>query len=158
MERYEEVLVALRRIIRAIDLQSKRLIQVSGLSGPQLLLMKAIGEGGRISAGQLARTVNLSQGTVTTILDRLEKKELIQRERSPEDKRRIFVSLSSEGEAALAKAPALLQEHFIKRFRALESWEQHLIISSLLRVATMMDAQDLDAAPLLDTHQFDIVS
>jgi len=31
----------------------------------------------------------------------------------------------------------------------LESWEQHLIVASLERVAAMMDANDLDAAPLL---------
>ncbi|MDX1268522.1 MAG: MarR family transcriptional regulator, partial [Oceanisphaera sp.] len=39
MEKHEEVLVALRQIIRAIDLHSRQLSKASGLTGPQLLLL-----------------------------------------------------------------------------------------------------------------------
>jgi hypothetical protein len=37
----------------------------------------------------------------------------------------------------------------VDRFSRLASWEQHSIVASLERVAAMMDADDLDAAPLL---------
>lgn len=158
MERHEEVLVALRRIIRAIDLQSKRLMQTSGLSGPQLMVMQAIERVGSVTAGNLARAVSLSQGTVTSILDRLEKKNLLRRVRSTEDKRKVVVFLSEEGKSALALAPTLLQENFINSFQRLADWEQHLLISSLQRIAEMMDAQNLDAAPYLETHILDDVS
>jgi DNA-binding MarR family transcriptional regulator len=158
MERHEEVLVALRRIIRAIDLQSKRLMQTSGLSGPQLMVMQAIERAGSVTAGNLARAVSLSQGTVTSILDRLEKKNLLRRVRSTEDKRKVVVFLSEEGKSALALAPTLLQENFINSFQRLEDWEQHLLISSLQRIAEMMDAQNLDAAPYLETHLLEDVS
>jgi hypothetical protein len=47
------------------------------------------------------------------------------------------------------EAPDLLQEEFLTEFRKLKSWEQHLILSSVERVATMMDAQDIDASPIL---------
>lgn len=40
MEKHDEVLVALRQIIRAIDMHSKRLIKEAGLTSPQLLLLK----------------------------------------------------------------------------------------------------------------------
>ena len=43
-----------------------------------------------------------------------------------------------------------LQEHFAQQFAALQEWEQSMIVSSLQRVAAMMDAQNLDAAPFLD--------
>lgn len=158
MDRHEEVLVALRRIIRAVDLQSKRLMQTSGLSGPQLMVMQAIERAGSVTAGNLARSVSLSQGTVTSILDRLERKNLLRRVRSTEDKRKVVVFLSEEGKAALALAPTLLQENFINSFHRLEDWEQHLLISSLQRIAEMMDAQNLDAAPYLETQLLDDVS
>lgn len=158
MNRHEEVLVALRRIIRAVDLQSKRLMQTSGLSGPQLMVMQAIERAGSVTAGNLARSVSLSQGTVTTILDRLEKKNLLRRVRSTEDKRKVVVFLSEEGKSALALAPTLLQESFIDSFQQLQDWEQHLLISSLQRIAQMMDAQNLDAAPYLATRILDDVS
>lgn len=153
MERHEEVLVALRRIIRAIDLQSRQLMQRAGLTGPQLLTLQAILRHGPLGVGELARLVNLSQGTVTTILDRLERKNLVTRSRSTTDKRRVVVSLSADGEQALASAPTLLQEHFIRAFGELSDWEQNLILSSLQRVAGMMDAYKLDAAPVLETDE-----
>jgi DNA-binding MarR family transcriptional regulator len=151
MVSYEEVLVTLRQIIRAIDLHSKRLERESGLTGPQLLVMQEIGKAGEITAGVIAREVSLSQATVTSIIDRLERKACLKRERSADDRRKVMVSLTPEGAALLDKAPTLMQESFINAFNSLEDWEQALILSSLQRVAGMMNATDLDAAPLLDT-------
>ncbi len=153
MERTTDVLISLRRIIRAIDMRSRRLMQNSGFTGPQLLVLQALGVHKEMSAGELAREVNLSQGTVTSILDRLEKRELIQRIRSHTDRRKVFVTLTEEGKTQLASAPTLLQERFIQRFEELKDWEQHQILASLQRLAEMMDAQDIDAAPVLDTRQ-----
>ena len=153
MERHTDVLITLRRIIRAIDLRSRRLMQQAGLTGPQLLVLQALGNNEQMSAGDLAREINLSQGTVTSILDRLEKRGLIQRVRSESDRRKVFVTLTVHGQEQLARAPTLLQEHFIERFSKLKDWEQHQILASLQRLAEMMDAQDIDAAPVLDTRQ-----
>lgn len=153
MERTTDVLITLRRIIRAIDMRSRRLMQHSGFTGPQLLVLQALGQHEEITAGELAREVNLSQGTVTSILDRLEKRGLIQRIRSHTDRRKVYVTLTEEGVAQLASAPTLLQERFIQRFEELKDWEQHQILASLQRLAEMMDAQDIDAAPVLDTRQ-----
>ena len=140
MVTYEEVLVALRQIIRAIDLHSKRLERESGLTGPQLLVMQAIDKAGEITAGVIAREVSLSQATVTSIIDRLERKACLKRERSADDRRKVMVSLTSEGAALLDKAPTLMQESFINAFNSLEDWEQALLLSSLQRVAGMMNA------------------
>jgi DNA-binding MarR family transcriptional regulator len=150
MQAHDDVLVALRRIIRAVDLHSRRLMQRTGLSGPQLVVMQVIGQRGPLSAGDLARRASLSQATVTAILDRLEERGMVVRKRSTEDRRRMLVELTTTGQTALAGSPTLLQEHFVERFGALADWEQHLIIASLQRVAHMMDAQDLDASPYLD--------
>lgn len=153
MDSPEEVLVALRRIIRAIDLQSRQLMQRSGLTGPQLLTMQVIARHGELNMGELARLVNLSQGTVTTILDRLERRGLVTRTRSTADKRRVVVSVSEAGHAALADAPTLLQEHFIQAFQTLRDWEKNLLLSSLQRVAEMMEAYEMESAPVVDADE-----
>ncbi len=157
METHDKVLVALRKIIRAIDLHSKKLERESGLTGPQLLVMKAIVQVNSVTAGQIAREVNLSQATVTSILDRLERKVYLRRERSNEDKRKVFIHLTEAGKQVLEQAPTLMQESFILGFARLEEWEQSLILSSLQRVANMMQAGDLDAAPLLDSSDEQVV-
>ncbi|KFE00150.1 iclR helix-turn-helix domain protein [Vibrio cholerae] len=90
MEKHEEVLVALRQIIRAIDLHSKKLNKDAGLTGPQLILMRSIHDlGEQVTIRELAVHTNMSQGTATTILDRLERNGYVQRVRSNSDKRKV---------------------------------------------------------------------
>ena len=155
MDKIEEVLITLRRLIRATDLHSKQLVKTAGLTAPQLLLLQAIREQGQVTIGALAKEISLSQATVTTILDRLEKRGLVYRERSSEDKRKVHAYLTDKGAEIIRDAPTPLQEHFVRQFRDLREWEQSMIISSLQRVALMMDAEHIDASPVLDVGDLD---
>ncbi len=155
MNSIDEVLVALRRVIRATDLHSKHLAKTTGLTAPQILLLQTIRDKGDATIGGLANEISLSQATVTSILDRLEKKELVYRERSKEDKRKVHAFLTEEGTETLKEAPMPLQDQFTRQFGDLQEWEQTMIISSLQRVAQMMDAQHIDASPVLDIGLLD---
>ncbi len=153
--RIDEVLVALRRVIRATDLHSKHLAKTTGLTAPQILLLQSIRDKGEVTIGELATDVSLSQATVTSILDRLEKRELIYRERSKTDKRKVHAYLTDQGMEMLKSAPLPLQAQFTRQFGDLQEWEQTMIISSLQRIAQMMDAQHIDASPVLDIGMLD---
>lgn len=155
MDRLEQVLRSLRRVIRATDLHSKRLAKISGLTAPQILLLQAIRKLEGAAIVQLANEVSLSQATVTTILDRLEKKGYTERERSTVDKRKVHVHLTERGTEILRDAPTPLQEQFSKQFNDLQEWEQTMIIAALQRVAYMMDAEHIDASPFLDVGTLD---
>lgn len=98
---------------------------------------------------EVARRISLSQGTVTSILDRLEARALVTRERSQTDKRKVLLRLTHTAGNALSQAPQPLQEHFMRKFDRLQPWEQHLILAALQRVAQLMDADHIDAAPVL---------
>lgn len=150
MDKHEEVLIALRQIIRAIDLHSRKLNKTSGLTGPQLVLMRAIRDSGEVTIRQLSNNTNMSQATATTILDRLEKRELVVRERSKLDKRKVHAYLTDKGKDVLANAPLPLQENFVNRFQELEDWEQSLLLSSVQRISAMMNAEHLDVAAVLE--------
>lgn len=144
-----DVLVALRRIIRAIDLQSKRVAKVSGLTTPQVLILQSIQELGEVTTGRISDQVNLSQATVTTILDRLEQRGLIERYRSQVDRRIVHTRLTVAGKGALQKAPTLLHAHFIDSFLDQSQNDQERILGTLNEVADMLGGSDLDAAPIL---------
>lgn len=150
MEKYEELLVALRKVIRAIDLHSKQLNKKLGLTAPQLLILKEVGGQEGITISTVAKNINLSPATITNITDRLEARDLLIRQRSQQDKRRVGLFLTESGQVALQSAPQPLQDHFIDKFSGLKEWEQSLLLSSMQRIASMMDAQDLDAAPVLE--------
>jgi DNA-binding MarR family transcriptional regulator len=153
-----QVMAALRRIIRAIDLHSRSLVQRFGLTGPQLVVLKELVETTPHTVGDLANAVNLSHATVTGILDRLERKGMVERKRSTEDRRKIIVSPTESAVEALADAPPLLQEHFTSNFAALSDWEQTQILSSLQRIVALMEAADVEAGPILTTGPLDATS
>ena len=139
------VLSTLRQIIRAMDIHSRHLSKKYGLTGPQLVVASEIGRYGPMTTGELARCVSLSQATVTTILDRLEAKELATRIRGQEDKRRVYVDITDKARGILETHPNVLQEEFVQRFNALEEWEQTLLLSSIQRIAAMMDTSSIPA-------------
>lgn len=144
-----EVLIALRQVIRATDLHSRQLLKTASLTAPQLLVLQAIDCAGELSVSALAARISLSQGTVTSILDRLETRGLVTRSRSQIDKRVVLLRLTAAAGDILALAPQPLQERFVRRFEKLPSWEQHSILASLQRVAQLMNADHIDAAPVL---------
>lgn len=145
----EQILVALRRVIRAVELHSRSLVQSHGLTGPQSVVLREVIAAGGLTPGELARRVSVSQATVTDIVKRLEARKLLRRSPDSVDRRRVLISATKAGERLHASAPPLLQETFVQRFAALPDWEQHMLLAALQRTAALMDAQDLDAAPLL---------
>jgi DNA-binding MarR family transcriptional regulator len=146
-----QVLVALRRIIRSIDMHSRTLVKHYGLTGPQLVILKQISEHDEISPGYLAKEVSLSQATVTGITERLAKRGYIVRRRSENDRRRVLLSVTQEAEQMLDSGPPIMQVDFIEAFNRLKDWEQSMILSSLQRLVNLMDAEAVDAAPILTT-------
>jgi len=147
----EDVLVALRRIIRATDLYSQKLRKTVGLTTPQLLVLRLVAGEGDVSLGRAARALSLSQATVTIIVDRLERRGFVTRVRSQEDRRRVHLTLTRQGHAVLERSPDLLQDRFAARFDRLAPWEQSMILAALQRTASLMDADEIDASPVLLT-------
>ena len=64
-----KILIALRRIMRAVDLHSKNLERTFNLTGPQLILLREIEKIGDTPIGVLAQRINLSNATVTGIVE-----------------------------------------------------------------------------------------
>ena len=149
------VLKSLRQIIRSVDLHSQKLKRSIGLTGPQLIILKELLDNGEMTPGQLSSAVNLSQATITSIIDRLENRGLVIRTRSNQDRRKVYLSLTDGGKEALSSSPTVLQYEFLEKFEALEDWEQHLIVASLQKIAKLMGAQHLPAEPVLSLNPLD---
>ena len=148
-----DILVALRRIMRAIDLHSKRIERRAGLTVPQLLVMKALHGAEPLAVGEIARRIHLSQGTVTAVLDRLAARDLVARTPDTADRRRVSVRLTAQGHARLVDAPPLMQDEFTRQFERLDGWEQKMLTAAVERIAALMDAQEVDASPILQVGE-----
>ena len=155
--RYEEsILRSLRRVTRAIDLHSKQLAKHYELTGPQLICLREILRREAATPSEIARAVSLSQGTVTGILDRLEKRGFVTRRKSTEDKRRVHIRATRRGRALVERAPSPLHESFSNRLSALHEGEQAMIDWILRRVVALFgadDAEEIDETDLLEAEE-----
>jgi DNA-binding MarR family transcriptional regulator len=99
----------LRRVFQILNEQSKKVERETGLTGPQLWTIKTINENSPIKISGLANKLYLHPTTVIGIIDRLEKQELVKRQRSKDDRRVVWVELTAKGNDLLKSAPEVAQ-------------------------------------------------
>jgi DNA-binding MarR family transcriptional regulator len=145
------ILRSLRRIIRCVDLYSKQLSVSNQITTPQLVCLLAVVNNGPLTATAISREVHLSASTVVGILDRLEEKGLITRIRDRNDRRVVQVSATGVGVALSRQAPSPLQKTLANALNTLPELEQATIALSLERIVALMEAQGIDASPILAT-------
>src|SRR3546814_526850 len=148
-------LKALRRILRWTDRGSRKLAAATGLTPSQLLVLREVEAQDEVTPGAIAQRLQFSHATITAITDRLVALGLITRTRSDRDKRQMLLDATDEGRQRLSDAPDMLQEVFADRFAALPAWEQAMILAGAERLAGILGAEDIDAAPLLDAGLID---
>lgn len=134
------ILRALRRITRGVALHSRQLSSCSHITGPQLVCLRTAIEKGPMTATAISREVHVSASTVVGILDRLEDKGLIARERGREDRRIVFVSATDAGRDLARDTPLPLQQKLAEALQALPEQEQAAMTLSLERVVDLIEA------------------
>ncbi len=145
------ILRAIRRIIRAVDLHSRKLMTGHQITTPQLVCLLAVSECEPARSSEVAKSVSLSTATVIGILDRLESKGLVRRERNTTDRRVVNLWLTPDGRRLVETAPSPLQDTLAGSIERLPTDEQFSIAAALERVVGLMEADQLDAAPLLES-------
>lgn len=143
---------ALRRIIRAVDLHSRKLSAKFHITGPQLVCLLAVADHEPVTPSAIARAIYLSPSTVIGILDRLEGKGLIRRERDRKDRRLVHVTLKGQGRALVNNAPSPLQETLAEAMERLPDAEQASLADALDRVVELMEVRHIAAEPMLETQ------
>jgi len=154
MEKHEQLFVSIRKIIRSIDVRSRKLSKESGVTGPQLLVLQELARKKGVTAKDVSGELSLSQATVTSILDRLEGRGLVKRIRSSIDRRRVALFLTPQGRHLLLSAPQPLEDAFIKRFSSLKEREQLQLLASVEQIADMLDASHFDIPPFMSLCEF----
>jgi DNA-binding MarR family transcriptional regulator len=92
-----EFMQALWALDHALHSTSKRMRAALGITGPQRLVMRVVGRYPGISAGDIAGVLHSDPSTLTGVLDRLQRKGLLERRSDPDDRRRAAFHLSRAG-------------------------------------------------------------
>lgn len=149
----EDILREIRRIVQSITIHSKQLYRNSGLTIPQLLCLRAIGQSEKdeFTAAEVSRQVQLSPATVTGIIDRLERAGLVVRERRSRDRRKICLDLTPAGVERMESLAPPLQDRFLKRVMGLSEPERQSILYTLQKLVDMIEGSEIEASPILVT-------
>lgn len=153
MDRTNATLTALRRILRATDIHGREVATSVGLTAVQLRLLNFIRDTENTNAKTLASQMHVSQATITVLLDKLEVKKMIERRLSSMDRRQKLIHITGAGRNALEAAPDPMQRAFVQRLETLEKWEQAMLMAATERIAYLMDADGIDAAPVLSAGE-----
>jgi DNA-binding MarR family transcriptional regulator len=151
---YTEIIIKLRKIIRSINLESKRIEKEFGISIPQLLSLQYLHsqEDYRAQASHLRKYLNLNASTISGIIKRLEYKGLVARLPSPSDKRASYITLTAKAADLLKSSPTTLQEKLSKRLAKLSPNEISELEKNIDLLVDIMGAEDLDASPLININ------
>lgn len=148
---YTEILIHIRKIVRALNLESKRIQKEFGISIPQLLCLQFLSgkEYFRATHKEVADYLKLNSSTVTGIINRLEKKNLVARLPKSGDKRVTLISLTSSGFRMLEESPDLMHQQLAKKLPELPAETLAEIDISLRVLIDCLDIDHTDASPLL---------
>jgi DNA-binding MarR family transcriptional regulator len=136
------ILMTLRHIMHYVDSYSRQLATEYQITGPQLVCLYAIVKNGPLTLSDLGKQVSLSMSTANGIVDRLEQKKLVHRERQLHDRRKVLISTTEEGKALSSKAPLPLQGRLIHAISEMPELEQVSIALSLERMLSMMKEKE----------------
>jgi len=148
---YRDILIKLRKIIRSINIESKKVEKQMGISIPQLLTLQYLDEQDdyKDTSKNIKSHLNLNASTVSGIISRLESKGLVARLPNPVDKRGSYITLTAKASELLTKAPTTLQEKLTLRLKDLGEDQIIALNENIDLLIRIMDAVDIDAAPMI---------
>jgi DNA-binding MarR family transcriptional regulator len=145
-----EIMQSLRRIFKAIQDYSHEVSEKFGITGPQLWALKTISQNESLSLSDLGKRMYLHPSTITGVIDRLEKKGYVTRNRDQVDRRVIYVQLTAEGKRLAKRAPNPAQGKMIYGLINLKRRELNLIYNSAQKLVEIMEAQNVKATFFFD--------
>jgi DNA-binding MarR family transcriptional regulator len=146
-----EILIKIRKIVRSVDIESKKIQKEYGVSIPQVLCLNFLHESNNYQAtqGEIRKFLNLNPSTVSGIINRLEKKGYLARLPKSGDKRVVNIALTSSGDKLLSTIPSLLHEQLSEKLQKLNETELKTVEKGLETLVQILDIQQVDASPMI---------
>ena len=142
-EQVKEIIFLIRKLMHGAELYTKELNKKYSITSAQLNCLLALYENGPLPPSQIAKHMMVNSSTVTGVIDRLEQKRLVTRQRNSPDRRIINVQLTPGGKKMAEVAPPPIQQRVVDGLQQLSSKELNQIILSLAKLTKMLDLQDL---------------
>ena len=142
----QTVIRQLRIVFRALQTHSRSIEKACGVSAAQLWALWELHRSPGLSVGDLSQCLMIHPSTASNMLDKLEKKHLVERRRAGLDQRVVTLYLTARGAELLEAAPAPAQGELNRALQALPLDQLASLESGLAALLEGMDERDDDAA------------
>lgn len=119
---------------------TKQLAARASLTGPQLTVVKMLETMGDLSLSELSDAIRAQNSTVTGIVDRMEREEIVERVRSTEDRRVVRIHLTEKGRKLAAEIPIEPVSIFRDALASLSPNEAHELLKMVNKISTRVRA------------------
>lgn len=146
-----DILIRIRKIVRSINLESKKIQKEYGVSITQILCLDYLNqsENYQSTQGEIKKILNLNSSTTSGIIHRMETKGLIARLPKSGDKRVVKIALTSKGSKLLEKVPPLLQERLTDKLAKQDKKTLEQLTNSLDLLIDLLEIEQTEATPFL---------
>ncbi|HKJ79032.1 MAG TPA: MarR family transcriptional regulator [Prolixibacteraceae bacterium] len=151
-----DILIKIRKIVRSINLESKKIQKEYGVSIPQVLSMNYLYQSKNFQAtqGEIKNFLNLNPSTTSGIINRLEGKGLLARLPKSGDKRVVNIILTSKGADLLQQIPALLHEQLSQKLAELDKNTLEQTKASLDLLINLLEINKVNAWSLITEDDY----
>ncbi|MDI6619163.1 MAG: MarR family transcriptional regulator [Clostridiales bacterium] len=136
------ILKMMKQIMDAMKQNIWHQFKVINLTGPQGMLILILAHYGKMKISDLSERLTLSNSTVSGIVDRLEKQGLVERIRSKDDRRVIYVNITSESRKKVEKHHKEIEKRFNSMIQNATPDEIDKIITGLITLKRVFDRQN----------------
>ena len=146
-----EILITIRKIVRSINLESKKIQKEHGVSIPQILCLSYLhaSKNYQSTQGEIRNFLNLNSSTASGIINRLENKGFLARLPKQGDKRVVNIALTSKGAKLLLQVPPLLHEKLSEKLQLLPENKLEQIQESLHTLVSLLNIEEIEASPMI---------
>ena len=154
----KEIVGAIRRLVKAVYMDTYRMSRQYGLTGSQSGVLRSLIQEGPQSSADLSRQLHVTPSNITGIIDRLEKKGLVERIRKEGDRRIALIELTEKGEALSQQLPDPIEIKLISELADLEPGQVQELGSSMNQILNLIDAKHIPDTPLELNQQTDKIA
>lgn len=148
-----DILINIRKIVRSINLESKKIQKDYGVSIPQVLCLNYLrnSENFQATQGELKKFLHLNSSTISGIIHRLETKDLIARLAKKGDKRVTSLILTAAGERLLKQIPPLMHDRLNIKLQDLNTEDLENMEKTLEQLVNILQISEMEASPVITT-------
>lgn len=124
----------LMRTAKNVQDQLKLEIGKHDLNLTEFFVLETLYLKGRQNIQQIGKNILISSGSMTYVIDKLEKKELLQRSECPEDRRAIYITLTEKGKQFMTETMPQMEDFVSQMFAELSDEKEEIFICLLNKI------------------------